>query len=315
MTTMSDEHERFAFPDLTPFLYGDLGTLAKVQEEYNKEVERAADELRSDELSPTYLDFYHRKLEIYRTKYYNFHSLSEFEQEVLELKQFLCKFDIPFRISVRLKNYIGFIEKVRTFIYDGLDPFSINDELGVRVIVGSNPHDNEASIKEVYDLANNVISFFVLKKGYVLVMPSPQNSLGFDPDKFPQLFVPKESLILPEYQLYVKDYFAQPKKRGYQALHIVLMNPQGLTVEIQVRSFASHYHAEFVATHQMHKDERYTNHPDLTDAEKEKLEVVNVHYDPEKVKLGSYYSKDGNTLDFTGLSEPIQDPFKNFFIS
>lgn len=311
---MSNEKQQIVFPNVTGYLYAGLGTLANVQREYNKEVKRAAEQLRGDRLVPTYLDFYYSKLENYRTKYYNFNSLAELEKEIIELKQFLFQLRIPCSISGRLKNYIAFIEKVRTFIYDGLDLYSINDELGFRIIVGSEAFDSEDTIKQLYDVANNVISFFVINKGYQLVLPSPPNELGFRPQQYSKIYVPKHSLIYPEYSRYVKDYFVKPKKRGYQALHMVFLNRQGLTIEVQIRSFASHYHAKFIATHELHKDERYTNHPDLTQAEQQKLEVVKVQYDPEKVCLKSYYSKNGNTLDLIGLSETIRDPFNNFFI-
>ena len=135
------------------------------------------------------------------------------------------------------------------------------------------------------------------------------------------MFVPQKGLIYPEYAKYVKDYFVAPKKKGYQALHMVFVTKSGLTIEVQLRTFASHFHAEYVATHLSHKDERYgaDTSKELTPEEKEadsrRQTAIKVTFDPEKVKLDSYFSKNGETLDLIGLQERIRDPFNNFYVS
>ena len=191
---------------------------------------------------------------------------------------------------------------MRTFIYDGLDPYSINDELGFRIVIGTSRYDDEKSIAQLYEVANKVIAFFVIRKGYQLIKPSPANGLGFNKELFPNVFVPQKGLIYPEYAKYVKDYFVAPKKNGYQALHMVFVTKSGLTIEVQLRTFASHFHAEYVATHLSHKDERYgaDTSKELTPEEKEadsrRQTAIKVTFDPEKVKLDSYFSKNGGNL-------------------
>lgn len=321
MSNVITPQQEIVFPDLKPFLYRGLGSLVKLQKLYNEEVKKAADKLRGNVFEANYLDLYYTKLTNYLNNYYNYQSVSGLEQEMMELKQFLFKQMIPCNISGRLKNYVAFVEKVRSFIYDGLDPFSINDELGFRIIVGTNRYDDETSIQQLYDIANKVISFFVVTKGYKLLPPSPAIGCGFNPKLYPDVFVPKGSLILPEYIIYVKDYFINPKKKGYQALHIVFLTKQGLTIEVQIRTFASHYHAEYIATHEMHKEDRYgkavsdSTIPELTEAQLKRQQAIKISFDPEKVKLDSYYSKDGKTLDLIGLEETIRDPFNNFFVA
>lgn len=308
------------FPDIAPILYRGVGSLVQVQRLYLDEVMYEADKLRGNTFIPNYLDMYHTKLETYLNRYYNYDSLAELEKEIIELKKFLASLKIPCSISGRLKNYISFLEKVRSFIYDGLDPYSINDELGFRIVVGTKRYDNEESIKQLYEVANKVIAFFVIRKGYQLIKPSPANGLGFNPEVFPRVFVPKKGQIYPEYTKYVKDYFVEPKKKGYQALHMVFVTKSGLTIEVQIRSFASHFHAEYIATHLLHKDERYGTDeskvtPEEKEAEEKRQAAIKVVFDPEKVKLDSYYSENGETLDLIGLQETIRDPFNNFYVA
>lgn len=308
------------FPDVSPILYRGVGSLVQVQRLYLDEVMSEADKLRGNTFIPNYLDMYHTKLSNYLTKYYNYESLSELEKEIIELKRFLSSLKVPCSISGRLKNYISFLEKVRSFIYDGLDPYSINDELGFRLIVGTQRYDNEKTIEQLYEVANKVIAFFVIRKGYQLIKPSPANGLGFNPELFPKVFVPKKGQIYPEYAKYVKDYFIAPKKKGYQALHMVFVTKSGLTIEVQLRTFASHFHAEFVSKHDEYKDARYgVDNSKLTPEEKEaeakRQAAIKVVFEPKKVKLDSYYSENGETLDLIGLQETIRDPFNNFYVA
>ena len=305
------------FPNLTNYIES-LSSLKEIEDRY-------VSALRKE--GTIYHRLYANKLIEYQQTVRNHDNLFLLESDFLRLKQHLYelkevqKVELPISLTKRRKNFIGLNEKIRLTLLKALDNphdktaslSQILDTLGFRIIVGNrnnSARDEQNSVDTCYLILNAVIMFFI-DLGYTPV------ELNFNKEEFnhaehPNVVFPSNTaIILPGFEIYVKDYIKYPKKNGYQSLHVVFKTDTGLSFEIQIRTHAMHYCAEFEkANHDGYNEEKYKN--------------VKIVFDPLKTNIMGYKAiLDPNSdkknpkliiMDQIGLtSSDIADPFNVIF--
>lgn len=241
--------------------------------------------------------------------------LLQLEEDFSELKKYLYnlkkeKQNMNFSISGRQKSFFDFMKKVILFVYNKKPVSKINDILGFRIICATNQNeDSIESLQLCYETIEKVINFFVLQKHYMPIDAEPIFESEFDAKEHPLIIVPKfedtEKWISNIYRNNIKDYIVKPKGNGYQSLHCVLSSPEGHKIEIQVRSFAMHKHAELgKALHSGHKDNRYSEIDFLDSIDLTKINISGF----TAVKVDDKDQNKVNVLDLIGLTDSI-NPF------
>ncbi len=300
------------FPNLTEYIES-LHSLKEIEDKY-------VSALRKE--GTIYHRLYANKLIEYQQAVRNFDNLFLLESDFLKLKRHLFELKeteeiaLPISLTKRRKNFIGLNEKIRLTLLKALDnPYDktaslsqILDTLGFRIIIGNRNNgsqDEQNSVDTCYLILNAVIMFFI-DLGYTPV------ELNFNKEDFnhadhPDVVLPSNTAtVLPGFKLYVKDYVKYPKKNGYQSLHVVFKTDTGLSFEIQIRTHAMHYRAEFEkANHDGYNYEKYKS--------------VKIIFDPLKTNIMGYKAiLDSNKkliiMDQIGLtSSDIADPFNVIF--
>jgi len=129
----------------------------------------------------------------------------------------------------------------------------------------------------------------------------------------------------------VKDYIAFPKPNGYQSLHTTVTTPNGVIMEIQIRTDRMHHESEFgIASHLSYKDKgvgvpdenvsRFSSLiPSLfrpfskSKKVKDNLKQSKGHAHQEKIPLWIAQIGETHTKDKSTTAEFVEDTQKDFF--
>ena len=226
--------------------------------------------------------------------------LRELEQEFQVVKKQIVllsqKHGVKICLSRRQKDFIGLNEKIRLYLMNNKPLSKLHDLLGFRITLCTRAKDDVHSVELCYEILNELVQYFVIDRGFLLMEAEPVLSTGLDMEKYPDIVIPQETLLPKEYEDNVKDYVRFPKQHGYQSLHTIIKKPDGLIFEIQIRTMAMDIRAEFgSASHKNHKLEKY--------------EGVAIDLDLTKTNLqGFALLENGEVYDKIGLVKPI-DPF------
>ena len=232
--------------------------------------------------------------------------LNELEIEFHDFKEHMRKWakehHVHLTLKRRQKDFIGLNEKIRLFLKTGKPVDKIWDLLGFRIVLGTSQKDSEESIKLCYEVLNELITFFAVKKHCIFSEAEPKVNTAPCDNK--DIFIPKKSMVLEGFENNIKDYIIHPKKNGYQSLHMIIRLPNGLTFEVQIRTFAMDLLAEYgTANHTGHKISRYKN--DLCGIDYLK-DIMDVDY--SKITIPGFAVLDDGTIhDLVGLTRAI-DP-------
>lgn len=214
-------------------------------------------------------------------------------------------YKFPIIIIKRKKGDRKFHDKIRLFLTDmfvyekDITLDSILDMMGIRIILCLGNDDTLDHIKLCRDVLIETINFFTGIKGYNPHKAEPKLFLGFDSKEHPEVIVAPKDFIPSEYQIYVKDYYSEPKKNSYQSYHIVFKTKCGLPLEVQIRTSATNFRVEHIkAKHEDHDKDKY---PDPIILDRKNINI-----------FGYNYSQDGDIVDFIGLDNAI-DPFNMLY--
>lgn len=225
----------------------------------------------------SHLNNFHRQL------FFDLHKSIEEEHPSLTIKT-----------SARVKSVLRFYNKCRRHLLNGKQVYDISDVFAGRINIDSCDLTEAQLVDLCYEIANESIEF-MLSKGF-LPLPSSgvKNATGnFDPQKFPDIYVPCTSHLNPEYIASCKDYILCPKdKNGYQSLHIVFMSITGERFELQIRTFRMDDRAENFGA------QKHDLYEELQD---EGLPSLNL--DRTKILMPFYSVRHGVVYDEAGLEK------------
>ena len=147
----------------------------------------------------------------------------------------------------RKKDFLSYSQKLS----DKLNVEDIKDIYALRVILSDQVINKEDTIAFSYRVLKALIDG-LQDLSYTIDVPltnadKEKKSKTEKPSSeiLKQIIVPKElDPALSQYVAVFKNYVMFPKSNGYQGLHIIIKTPEGIYIEIQVRTLTQHIWAE-----------------------------------------------------------------------
>lgn len=282
------------FPDICSIIYSERKSLNGIRSRYIEELRKTNNLFNS-----MYANKLEEGAEMLRPA-----KLKELEREFSAFRDHMRKWtstNVPITIKYRQKDFIRYNDKIRLCLTqkgkDLKDLDKISDLLGFRIILSTPAIDSIETVNLTYQVLKEVISFFVLEKHALPIETTLPTDTNFDKNSHPEIVLPKKQNIPESFEGVVKDYVMFPKEKGYQSLHIVLRKPNGLTFEVQIRTFAMDFHAELgKASHTLYNKERKA--------------PSDIQLDYSKIDIPGFIYHPNGILDQIGLVHAI-DPFNN----
>lgn len=197
--------------------------------------------------------------------------------------------ELSFSIEGRRKSLVSVEQKILHYTQCGKSLDLIRDFFAFRIVLFGDTNLNLE--KYCYRVTSDIIELGA--------------SNGFNPcDRAPLMDVKSldnhsnDYFSDYPYRHYIKDYICFPKENGYQSIHLVLVDPKGRHLEIQVRNLEMHFHAEKVAVHTEYKGKKYAQEFSL-DREKVKVKGYTYHTIEENGKTKGKY------VDLAGIEDPL----------
>lgn len=160
------------------------------------------------------------------------------------------------------------------------NPFDrIKDFVAFRIVIEDEGKGDK--IPEIYEIANSIIELVSNNSIFSVVPAAPVIETGELLNHSSLIFIPKVCGLKKEYTQFVKDYVKNPKKDGYQALHIVFQDPfTKQYIELQLCTRSMRLIAESDANHAMHKMRRYGKQQEeiAKEIDFSKIHLANLHF-------------------------------------
>lgn len=205
-------------------------------------------------------------------------------------------------IEGRVKTLFSELNKRLTKMLENQSS-QIQDLLALRIII-VNESDPKTETDLCYAIANAILSNF---SQYDL---SVKTDLSWDlsikqageiqsfahivKERYPHVYIPCKSSILPIFESNVKNYIFKPNKKGYQSLHFII-SYKGIPLEIQIRSMTMHNWA-------VSGPAKHTEYKESKKFQGIKLDC----FDISKIKTPHYnVDQTGKIISFPGLTDSV----------